>query len=395
MQMALLQQVLADLCNDSTGVVLTTPAKVRPWIEAAPQIEDELGVLLLNPLSAQECNGRNAASISCPAFDRTGQPVVLHVQIIQLGKSHIRVGEPDLKLGNMDGVSLHMTLDARDFDAAAWDQCKTAPVKFALNRLQQTNKAVIRHVWGRTYQSAGKKCAVQEAASIRFHCQASAEGAKILLKESGSCRVYITSLTDERRPDPAYALVWVRLEEHHEIQALIAGVPKHFGYIRGRRGLAVRVLKADLQDAWKVCRPNETFVEPTAMKYLYKLLHTPEKADIDSIRQLAVLVKWRMAPIKRLAPQKWLVGAEEKPDKDVLVLEGHAVRILPVEVRHGPKQQVVIGERPTSSAIKESSNPWVTGPDPWQKHTASGSLQPGQPSAPPGSGCTRSHSEQI
>ncbi len=350
----------------SHGVCLTTEEKIAPWIQSGIlSSADELGIVILgNPTSAI-AEIYQATEICFAAVNHDGKECILRGTILQLGGKKVGLNQHFKVVGaNASMTTCSLTAYASDFDQDNFTALISSPAKFMLSQLpSDTIRNAISSVWGRSFMRDGKKVANLEADSVQVHISIKSDNIPDLLKYSGTCNVYITPKTSTGLFDPKYHLIWTDFSKI-AIEQKANEIQNHLGYIKGRKGFALRFLAADAPDGFKSLFPSRTFEPPVAVNALYRLQPVPYGILSDVLVEACKAIKWNIKPIKR-SGNSWLVGADKRSPNKFLIIDGTTILVKEVEKTNNGKTPICLaGPRPKMISKENGSDPFMQN-DPW------------------------------
>ena len=363
----------------SHGIILTTEEKISPWIQnRAKSSADELGVIFLGNPTTNIDETFQPTAICFAALNQDGKECILRGTLLQLGGKKVELNRHFKVEGiNAAMTTCSLTAFASDFEAESFATLVTSPAKHMLAQLpSDTIRNAISSVWGRSFMKDGKRVANLEADSVQVHISIKSEKVPDLLKCSGSCNIYITPKTENGLFDPRYHLIWTDLSKI-AIEQKANEIQNHLGYIKGRKGFALRFLTADAADGFKTLYPSKDFEPPIAVNVLYKLQPVPFGILPEVLTEACKAIKWNIKPIKR-SGNSWLVGAEKPSPNKFLIIDGTTILVKEVEKANSIRAQICLaGPRPKRN-LKER------GPDPFQNNDPWASFRPTQmPNAQP------------
>ena len=312
-------QVSTEIATTSVGVVLTCMSAGTPWLDAKLSVKEELAAIVLDGDQHAARIQQTWQSIHFPAQDKSGNKVVLRGLLIQFGQKAVKVSMTKHKV-----VTCHATAFASDYEGDVWQQMLQMPAKAIVARFQSDEvKANICAIWGRSFRQQGKRCPIAHADSIRIYMHMPESKLRALLKESGFSKINVAAQNEQGKPSDAFTMTWTKLTDRAQFEQAVADIP-HLGHIRTPRGTGLRTEHANAADAWKVLRPLEPYTQRIVIKQVFKLLGLPPATTSESLSELAIALKWKMRPLKKLDPTTWVVGAEQAPNQ---ACAGHACHV--------------------------------------------------------------------
>ena len=350
----------------SHGVILATEEKVLPWLQSgAKSSADELGVVVLGNPTTNVPEVYQPTSICFAAVNHDGKECILRGTLMQLGGKKVGLNQHFKVEGeNAAMTTCSLTAFASDFDQESFASLISSPAKFMLSQLpSDTIRNAISSVWGRSFMRDGKKVPNLEAESVQVHISIKSDKIPDLLKCSGTCNIYITPKTASGLFDPKYHLIWTDLSKI-AIEQKANEIQNHLGYIKGRKGFALRFLTADAPDGFKSLFPAKTFEPPVAVNALYKLQPVPYGILPDVLIEACKAIKWNIKPIKR-SGNSWLVGADKQSPNKFLIIDGTTILVKEVEKTNSGRTPICLaGPRPRMIPKDKGPDPLAVN-DPW------------------------------
>ena len=233
-----------------------------------------------------------------------------------------------------------------------------------------TVRNAISSVWGRSFMKEGKRVPNLEADSVQLHLSIKTDKIVDLLRCSGTCNIYITPKTESGLFDPKYHLIWTDLSKI-AIEQKANEIQNHLGYIKGRKGFALRFLTSEAADGFSKLFPHKTFEPAVAVNALYRLQPVPFGILPEVLTEACKAIKWNIKPIKR-SGNSWLVGAEKQSPNRFLIIDGTTILVKEVEKTSNGKSSVFLaGPRPKSAGKERGIDPFQMN-DPWAGFKPSG-----------------------
>lgn len=356
----------ANLKAGSHGVVLTTEEKITPWIQnGVKSSADELGAVFLGNPTTNIHESYQPTSICFAALNHDGKECVLRGTLLQLGGKKIALNQHfKVEGANAMMTTCSLTAYASDFRPEIFAKLLTSPAKFMLSQLpNDTIRNAISSVWGRSFMKDGKRVPNLEAESVQVHISIKSDKIPELLKCSGVCNIYITPKTESGLFDPKYHLIWTDFSKI-AIEQKMNEITNHLGYIKGRKGFALRFLATDAADGFKTLFPGQSFEQPVAVNALYRLQPVPFGILPDVLTEACKAIKWNIKPIKR-SGNSWLVGADKQSPDRFLIIDGTTIFIKEVEKGNVGKEPICLaGPRPKKTQNDRGADPFIAD-DPW------------------------------
>jgi len=375
----------------SHGIVLTTEEKITPWIQNNVKSSvDELGAIFLGNPTMNISDSYDPTAICFAAINHEGKECVLRGTLLQLGGKKVALNRHfKVEGANASMTTCSLTAYASDFDSDNFAALISSPAKRMLAQLpSDTIRNAISSVWGRSFMRDGKRVPNLEAESVQVHISIKSEKVPELLKCSGICNIYITPKIENGLFDPKYHLIWTDLSKI-AIEQKTNEITNHLGFIKGRKGYALRFLATDAQDGFNSLFPGKTFEKPIAVNALYRLQPVPFGILPEVLTEACKAIKWNIKPIKR-SGNSWLVGAEKQSPNKFLIIDGNTILVKEVEKTNNGKSSVFLaGPRPKTNPKDNGTDPFQSN-DPWANFKPSNSANMPSTNQPGGPTTTRS-----
>ena len=357
------------------GIILATEEKILPWIQNGNKSSaDELGVIFLgNPTTAIN-DVYQPTPISFAAMNQEGKECILRGALLQLGAKKVSLNQHfKIEGANAAMTTCSLTAYASDFTAESFATLISSPAKHMLAQLpNETVRNAISSVWGRSFMKDGKRVANLEADSVQLHLSIKTDKIVELLRCSGTCNIYITPKTESGLFDPKYHLIWTDLSKI-AIEQKANEIQNHLGYIKGRKGFALRFLTTDAADGFKNLFPHKTFEPPVSVNALYRLQPVPFGILPEVLTEACKAIKWNIKPIKR-SGNSWLVGADKQSPNKFLIIDGTTILVKEVEKANNGKSSIFLaGPRPKPTGKDRGVDP-LQNVDPWASFRPTGAV---------------------
>ena len=350
----------------SHGILLTTEEKIAPWIQSgAKSSVDELGAIFLGNPTNQIDSNFDPTAICFAAVNHEGKECILRGTLLQLGGKKVALNRHfKIEGSNASMTTCSLTAYASDFEPDSFAALLSSPAKHMLAQIpNDTTRNAIGSVWGRSFMKNGKRVANLEADSVQIHISIKSDKVPDLLKSSGICNIYITPKTGTGLFDPRYHLIWTDLTKI-AIEQKANDIINHLGYIKGRKGFALRFLATDAPDGFKILYPDKTFEQPVAVNALYRLQPVPHGILPDVLIDACKAIKWNIKPIKK-SGNSWLVGAEKQCPHKFLIIDGTTILVKEVEKANSERSPICLaGPKPKMVSKEKGFDPFQSN-DPW------------------------------
>ena len=377
--------LLESFYGYGTGVCLLTPEKAAPWITNASTLStDELAIVVLGDPGKL---GNNGKSIQFKVQECDGASHIAQGCLINLGAKPISFKPAqNVIVDFQDRRAIVCSLFKCDHEAQ-WDSITKGPVKFLFQHIfDEATTSCILDTYGRSWQSQGKLVSPSCADVFRCTVLVPIGDEAAILKRSGLCGCFWSPKTSDGRPDDRHAVIWMKESLADVVKVVQRQVAlNHMGIIRGRRGLAIRVLAADYAAAVKLLRPDMTSEEFMPSRFFWRLKAVPTGMTQTCLAAVSKQGQWKFRPVRRVRADEWVLASADQPGSDVLTVNECQMLLQPMQPEHKGKHPIVSDPHPRakskqharamSSASSRTNEPSVTSDpwtvqDPWSKYTA-------------------------
>ena len=398
------QVALEDIQADGTGIALASKAEAQRFIQAGKHLTTQAMALLVpEELSPEFLGGADGTLVHFAALYRpTGDPLILHGTLIQLGDSpveHQPPVAPDLGITPPDTGILKMVA-YKDEIEVEWTKFLEGPIKAMVALLPKLSlckekgcscpkahlaldedaSAIIHEVWGRRTQA--------DTFQVYLRVLASAIPEIIRTSSPGLYAEPRDALT--KGASSQYGVIWLPGTSKADALHHLRITPDAMALVRLGHRYGLRVAQAHAAKLHKQLKPDEDYIQIqiTSTWKLHPLPHGLQKAAIQKL-----LSEWKWNA-KALQPLKgsstgasWEVGASDDPPAQIMPAFGQEVMITqirdkPALADPGPKHLLPLRTRKHllkeqkeqrkeqsqqgDGAAATPADPWQTpGQDPW------------------------------
>ena len=227
-----------------------------------------------------------------------------------------------------------LTFEIPKDHTTSWDQVLDNPLRFIWKHIDKSQSRLLS-TWSRKFFH--NRAVVAPSAATSFHCfgKALKDDVQLLLTQSGCEGIYITPKAPDGTPDGMYRIVWLETNDRLKATALARSLADVVGVVRGRNNLGLRVL-ADHYTS------TRQFVEPgweNTMKIRYqvrvssKYVLSPLAAEVDreALQKILDAFSWSALPLRPRGRDAWIVGADQPPPAETIMVAGTLVLIVPLK----------------------------------------------------------------
>lgn len=301
------------------GATMLSPKDAQTWIQQPMSLSpDEVAILVVGDADFSKIPSAQAAV--APAFNSTGNRVLIGGTLIQLGEKAIStVGDAsDDKLELRETQICSITMWQQDYSPTEWQACCSSPVRFSKQILAQDHMDhAIRNPFGRAFRNGKQPCAPAEATSVQYHTEIWIQDLKQILRLSGWSRLFITPKEHDGRPSSFWKPIWIEAPKS-TLEAKTASLAGMAGYIRGNRMSGVRVEASNFHACWSVLRPDQPVPTVQPAKHVWKVQPFPWGMDKAIIQEWLDKISWTAHPMKPIGARAWLIASDTAPPPGII-----------------------------------------------------------------------------
>ena len=359
-----------------SGVTMMPTENAEQWLmHKGKIIPEEMAIFLIGDLTEEQ--QQKTQKVVAPAFNTSGDQVLLAGWLLQLGETPVQLATNDTpKVQTLDVQVCSITLWASDFTTDQWREITKSPVKQTKLILDKDQLGeVIKNPWGRTFRQGKNPCVQSEATSVQFHTEIMIKDLRKLLHRSGFNKVFVTPKDLGGAPSQEWRIIWT-LEPPQTLETKTMSQPGAAGLIKGNKNYGLRVEPSAFAQIWQFLHPGEEPPKQIPKGTLWRLHPLPYGVDKQVMQEWADNVGWTCYPIKPLGAKAWLMQSKDSPPHKLLSFNGQPliIKIMPSKAETlttgliaGPKS------KPISDVASEKTNIFRTG-DP--HHDAWAAWQP-------------------
>lgn len=316
----------ADFGVDQVGVTLMTEDEAVAFFPIKSLSTGPLAILAM-------CDAESAGSdlVMLPAINKAGEPILLPVTIHNFGDIAVKF-HPGDKCANTPAVATQVIeVIIRRSLVEEWPKARDCLQYLASYIPALKNGSVIAHWSIKSFGSNKKPSSFEQAAYIHGYLRCKNENVDDVLKMSGRHGIFTIPRDDNRRPDPAFAIITASESlEHMLIQA-----QKHvttLGVIEVNGGFAYRTRRENLQSLRRALMPNSVWSEegqPRAGDEMYILKHVAVITGAPQLTDALQSLGWDAVGIKPIGQNTWSIAAAHPPPSPHLLINGHFTIAVP------------------------------------------------------------------
>ena len=385
-----------------SGITMMPAENAEQWLmHKGKIIPEEMAIFLIGELT--EDQQQKAQKIVAPAYNTSGDQVLLAGWLLQLGEAIVHLSTHDTpKVQTLDVQVCSITLWATDFTKEQWSEIIKSPVKQTKLILDKDQLGeVIKNPWGRTFRQGKLPCAPADATSVQFHTEIMIKDLRKLLHRSGFNQVFVTPKDSGGAPSQEWRIIWTS-EPPQSLETKTMSQPGAAGLIKGNKNYGLRVEHSAFAQIWQFLHPGEEPPKQIPKGTMWRLHPLPYGIDKQVMQEWADNVGWTCYPIRPLGAKAWLMQSKDPPPQKLLSFNGQPliIKIMPSKTEAtttgliaGPKS------KPLPETTSERVNIFRTG-DPhqdawaaWQPTTSKAS-RPATSSTEGTPGPTTAHLQQ-
>lgn len=351
-----------------SGITMMPAVNAEQWLlHKGKIIPDEMALFLIGDLTEEQ--QQKASKVVAPAFNMSGEQVLLAGWLLQLGETDVKLSTHDApKVQTLDVQVCSITLWASDFAKEQWQELVRSPVKHAKQILEKDQLGeVIKNPWGRTFRQGKNPCSPTDATSVQFHAEIMIKDLRKLLHRSGFNKVFVTPKEAGGAPSQEWRIIWTS-DSLRTLEAQTMSQPGAAGLVKGTKNYGIRVEPAAFAQLWSLLHPGEEPPKQIPRGSLWRLHPLPYGIDKQVMQEWADSVDWACYPLRPLGAKAWLVQSKDSPPNKVLSFNGQPliIKSMPAKVDM-PPTGLVAGpkSRPEQDRNSQQVNIFRTG-DPYQ-----------------------------
>lgn len=315
-----------DFGVDKQGVTLMTEKEAEAFFPVKSLSTGPLAILAL-------CNVESCGSdlVMLPAIDKSGEPILLPIMIHNFGDVPVKFHPGDNSANTPEVASQVIEVTIRRTLVEDWSRVRDGLQYLASHNPSLKGGSIIAHWSFKPYGSNKKASSLDQAAYVHGYFRCKADCVDEVLKTSGKHGIFTIPRDDNRRPDPAFAIIPASEKlEHMMIQA-----QKHvmtLGIIEVQGGYAYRTRRENLQALRKALMPNSVWSEegqPRAGDEMYVLKHVAVTTGAPQLTSALRQLGWDAVGIKPIGQSTWSVAAAQPPPSPHLLINGHFTIAIP------------------------------------------------------------------
>eukprot|EP00438_Fugacium_kawagutii_P004922 Skav217261 [mRNA] locus=scaffold47:1251302:1255693:+ [translate_table: standard] len=358
---------------NGSGVFLTTTGSALSWLQASKTISaDELAILLVG--HADIPTHLPKKQIQFRARQENGSILLLKGTLYQLGTKHVKTIEgPVTTIPCPDTAAVTFTAYADEFAPETWKGLTNSPGRTMLDFFDaDTRKQSVLSLWGHSFHRNGKPAKPHECDSVQFHARVLASAPPALLGQSGWNSIYMAPKHDSKdkrtMPDQKFSVIWAGTGKK-ETMLTAKTIQATLGLVRNRNSVGIGAAHDTFIDSWQKVHPSREAPPSIQVQKVFRAQNLPCNITLVEIRKWLASIKWSAKPLKKVAFNAWLIGADCDPEATTFVLNENVILLTPQQRRQEVETPVLAG-RPAFAAKKQEGEKSVDFPlgDPWASY---------------------------
>eukprot|EP00435_Cladocopium_sp_Y103_P019646 s10_g4.t1 len=382
-----MQQIpFSSIGPEARGLVVLTASEALPYLSIRKPISKHgLALIVLDYMSP--AIHEVGQQIRFPArCEKTGEPILLTSQIIQLGSQPVTRSAPDTKT-KVEEVSNQVirTVTYKDeLQHVSWASFIAKPVRHVISQVpclqeDDTGRSPILDVWDRQFLNDRYERTKPGDSSVFVACfRVEKTDAAAIMKDSGRDGHYVEPRAqDGRSPDTNYRVIWLAKGDKQSTILASQSTAQWTCVVRSGTRFGLRVKAEEAEIVHNQHKPNTPFLSSDKV-LTFHAGPFPHGANRAALQKLFSQWNWPARPCqpKNRAPNGlgviWEVQATSKPQFEVYQLQ-HADVLITEVPRKESKQMPTIdiqGSARTLAALSfaakkdDTVDPWIAD-DPW------------------------------
>eukprot|EP00438_Fugacium_kawagutii_P008487 Skav210939 [mRNA] locus=scaffold713:141408:145823:- [translate_table: standard] len=397
-----------DVEAEAHGIAICSLDQGQQWLRTVKSISSSpLALLVTEPPPAVFMTQFEISPVTFTAiYKGTGEPMIIYGAMKTLGDMKInRVIPKSLTRPTLVSTQVMKIIVYRDEFEGSWERLVESPIRVLCQlvpRLQlcqgqdcgaecpkshapvdDSFDTVLMEIWSRSFAKLEGGKAPPTEAQIFWVFVRIPQGLVSSLLQVQCPGIYMEPRSAEKGHDELYRVIWLPSRTLADAQHACRTCLHALGLVRLRKKYGVRVLATNEEAAFKILRPDSTFVA-TQVQRVFQLFPLPHGLQKAGIQKLLTELGWVAKPLQpgrsNAQAMSWHVGASSAPPKEVFTAFDHEVIVTELTKENKPKppprylasnktQRHVQQEASSSSAGPTSTpatDPWLDGSkDPW------------------------------
>eukprot|EP00438_Fugacium_kawagutii_P028106 Skav224951 [mRNA] locus=scaffold1186:17210:21625:- [translate_table: standard] len=393
---------------EAHGLAICSLEQGQQWLRTTKSISSSpLAILVTEPPPSVIMTQFEVTPVTFTAtYKGTGEPMIIYGAMKLLGDMKInRVIPKSLERPDLVTTQVVKIVVYRDEFEGGWDKLVDSPIRILCQMIPRLQlcpgqdcgtecpkshapvddpfDTVLMEIWSRSFaKQEGGKAPPADAQIFWVFVRVPKCLVSTLLQVQ--CQgVYMEPRSDDKGHDETYRVIWLPTRSLADAQHACRTCIHALGLVRLRRKYGVRVLAANEAAAFKILRPDATFVA-TQVQRIFQLFPLPHGLQRAGIQKLLGELGWVAKPLQpgrsNAQAMSWHVGASSAPPREVFTAFDREVIVTELTKETKPKppprylasnktQRHVQQEAASSSSGQSaapSSDPWQDGnKDPW------------------------------
>ena len=331
----------------------------------------ELSVLTLEP-PPKGCKLK-CDEVFFPALDVSGRHIIIAGWIIQCGQKKVataKVANQDIKLPTTTTINITTFRDEWNHESPSWSDFAAQPAKLVLELLQIDTESIYE-IWGRTWRFDSRPAKPERANSFCIWVKTNEENSIELFRKSGTSipPFYVNGKFQQSAHNIPKVLREIRIfwaGRDIKPATLVAAHHGHYGLVKGRSGVGIRLQEDAFREVWKKECPDKPFPERFDLAIHFRLLGVPPQARHPEIADFLQKAGIKGRPLRKTG-QIWLIAAAQDIKDTCVSLNGKPVVFERIFDEVAPHQPVVAcAQRPSLRQVASGEDILQTN-DPWKQ----------------------------
>ena len=315
-----------DFGVDKQGVTLMTEKEAEAFFPVKSLSTGPLAILAL-------CDADSTSSdlTMLPAINKAGEPILLPLVIHNFGDIPVKFHPGDRCATTPAVATQVIEVTIRRNLVEDWSK-----VRDGLQYLASVNPAlkggtVIAHWSFKAYGNNKKPSPFEHASYLHGYFRCKSDCVDEVLKTSGRHGIFTVPRDDNRRPDPAFAII----NASEKLDHMLIQAQKHvttLGVIEVNGNYAYRTRRENLQALRKALMPNSVWSEegqPRAGDEMYVLKHVAIATGAPQLTSALQQLGWDAVGIRPIGQTTWSVAASQPPPSPHLLINGQFTIAVP------------------------------------------------------------------
>ena len=344
--------VLQHISAEAKGVAILNEKDAETLAKSdAPLSEDELAGIVIG-LQQPVVGARRCSQITLPAMHYDSK-ILIRGFLIDFGGRETFAKQVQHNIEIDAKETAVMAIELRREFASDWDAISSNPLKAAFGAIDGLQKAIVT-TWARRFYEGRQPGPPAKATTWHAFAKVCGSAVDGLLPQSGKGAVFLTPKQDDSNaPSGKYRVVWLDTLDLEKASSMHRLYPELQGIVRGRSSLGLRMRAVDYGSVRKKLDPGwsaQGMLTDIVITKKWSIGPVPRQVDKQSLQDALLKLGWRATPLRQIAAETWLVGANEQdgPPADTVQLGGKLVLIQEQQPRKNMAKQDIVIAAPSS-----------------------------------------------